>query len=368
MNERRPAARAAWRILLPSRPLPLVATIFALVFFGLASGYGLAHGLFSKPLVGQKSNAATRGQAGANATELWFMTPQRSSYGRHESIGWDITLQDEDASTSENVRLAFVQYANDGKSPDASNAGEIVSLQVPVFGRGLSGRQIRSYRVTFGIPTLIPDRSGIEISLPAAPAWPSDGASVVGQLNLPNDPLRPRIPTPYDSQVWSFERPSGQKSPSPLGGRTLDALELSGLYIEPVLETVLESDAYGNGKELLRGPETMHPVASRGDRFGFEIQAGQIGSDGYALLYFGGSFLSRPIQLPNFGYWHLDFAGPLPFLWHVQKLDSLGDGTTPLWPFASIPPFARTLWAQCLIVDARLAEIEGSDVVGFAGL
>jgi hypothetical protein len=140
MNERRPAARAAWRILLPSRPLPLVATIFALVFFGLASGYGLAHGLFSKPLVGQKSNAATRGQAGANATELWFMTPQRSSYGRHESIGWDITLQDEDASTSENVRLAFVQYANDGKSPDASNAGEIVSLQVPVFGRGPLGQ------------------------------------------------------------------------------------------------------------------------------------------------------------------------------------------------------------------------------------
>ncbi len=344
----------------------ITASLCAVWVFSPASL--LAHGLFSKPLSNKKVNRATRGLAKGGATTLAMMKPQLHSYGRFQTIGWDCRMQDEEAATQELVRFRVVRFAKDGVSPDLSAAGTVLSLKVKLFGLGMKGVTARDFRITIGFPTQVPDACGFAVDLPANSNWPKDGATLHGQLNLPNDSLRPRVPAPFANQVWAFEKAANAVSPKALGGRTLDSLELSPLYVEPVLARFLSSTAYGLGREELRGPESMHPDAARGDAFGFEIGAGIVGANGYCVILLGTQLRPKPLRLPFFGWWHLVDRAPFPFPLHVHALDALGNGKTGTWAAKLLPKSFRKFFAQGLILNPSTLEYEATDVVGFDGV
>ena len=345
------------------RPSPTVVGLLCILTLGTLP----AHGIFEKVLWNDKANAATRGNAGSKATTLYMMQPKHFVTGTHQTVGWRITLQDEDASTSEPVGLHFVPYAPDGKSPEIDPKKRITSLQLNLFGRGMTGTQAMSWLITFGFPKPLPRNHGLAVELPANSLWPKDGLSVHGQLNLPQDSRRPRIPAPHDKQVWAFEQPSGATTATPLGGRTLDSLMFGGLYIEPTLRPFLESKAYGLGTEKLYGVDVMHPVASRGDRLGFFIDGGIFGTSEWGLVLISPKILANEIPFPR-GYLQIDPTAPFPVVLLAQKLDSLGQATTMSIPFSSFPAGLRTFWAQAAIVQVTNVDMELSDAVGFSGL
>ena len=326
-----------------------------------------AHGIFEKVLWNNKANATTRGDAGAKATTLYMMQPQRFLTGTHQTVGWRITLQDEDASTSETLGLHFIPFAPDGKSPETDPKKRIASLQLNVFGRGMTGTQATSWFITFGFPKPLPRHHGLGVELAAQPLWPKDGLSVHGQLNLPKDSRRPRIPAPYDKQVWAFEQPSGATIAKPLGGRTLDSLMFGGLYIEPTLRPFLKSKAYGLGTEKLFGVDVMHPVASRGDELGFFIDGGIFGTSEWGFVLISPKILPKQIAFPR-GHLQIDPTAPFPVVILAQQLDSLGQGTTATIPFSRFPVGLRSFWAQAAIIQVTNIDMELSDAVGFSGL
>lgn len=342
---------------------PLALALLALLTLGTLS----AHGIFEKVLWNNKANAATRGAAGARATTLYMMQPQRFVTGSHQTVGWRITLQDEDASTAEPLTLHYVPYAADGKSPEADPKKRIASLGLSVFGRGMKGTQAMSWLITFGFPKQLPRYHGMAVDFPAAARWPKDGLSIHAQLNLPKDSRRPRIPAPYDKQVWAYEQPSGSKTALALGGRTLDTLMFGGLYIEPTLKPFLMSKAYGLGTEKLYGAEVMHPVASRGDALGFFIDGGLFGTSEWSVILISQKVLKKEIAFPR-GSLQLDLTAPFPIVLLAQKLDSLGQATTPTIPFNRFPVGLRSFWAQAAVLQVVNKDMELSDAVGFSGL
>ncbi len=322
-----------------------------------------AHGFFEKPFWNKgKENATLRGAAGAKPAVLWMMQPGRYTTGKHLAVGYRITAQDQDASTSEPVTLAFVPYAADGVTPDPAKG--VVRSTFRLFGMGDKGIKAYAFLLTIGFPKPVPDRFGLEIGLPAAPSWPKDGVSVHAQLNLPNDSRRPRVPQAFRNRVFAFERSTATGRPVPLGGRTLDVLQVNAVVFEPALQVFLESPAYGLGTEVLKGPETLYPVAARGDKVGFELQSGRIGVQGLGFLFASPSLAKTPIPGPV-GAFYLKVGAPWPVLFQVLKLDQIGNGKTATFPAGLFPSLPGGLWFQALVVNPLTREYEFSDAVGF---
>ncbi|GEM_PF-1955416 len=341
-----------------SPPKLLLLALSALTFLGIRAR---GHGFFEKPLWNQgKENGTSRGQAGTNAVSLWMMQPARYSTGRHQTVGFKLTAQDEEASTPETVTIAYVPYAKNGILPDPSQSFARSTFRL--FGMGDKGIKAYAFLVTIGFPKKVPDRFGIQVDLPPAPKWPSDGISIHGQFNLPKDSRRPRVPPPWDKQVFAFQRPSGTKSPAPHHGRTLDVLQITGVYFEPALRTYLRSPAYGLGTETLHGLEAVHPVASRKDAFGFEFQGGQIGSSGFGFLFLSNALSPKPIPGPV-GAFFLAIKPPFPILLDVLKLDGIGNGKTGTWPVSLLPAALGDIWFQIMVVNPVTREYEYSDAV-----
>jgi len=322
------------------------------------------HGLFEKPFYNDKTNYATRGGAGGQETTLYMMEPKPHMTGLHDTVGWTLTVQDEDASTPENLTFQFVRYASNGNDPDASKT--IYKTTWPLFGLGDSGVKAYSFRVTFGLPQSLPRNYGVGITLQARSNWPKDGASVHGQLNIANDSRRPRVPAPFDKQVWAFEMPKNTTKPVALGGRTLDTLAMTTLHIEPVMRVMNVSSAYGLGTETLYGPEAQHPVASRGDQIGFFLNGGMIAVQGIGVLFLAPALATNPVPLPR-GEWELPLTPPWPYPAFVLNLDGLGQGTVPALPFSSFPVGFRSFWAQFLVVNPITSEFEISEAMGVYG-
>ena len=330
----------------------------------LGSGL-LAHGFFEKALSNRKINGTVRGLAKGGATELFMMQPRGYLNGKFSAVGFRLTAQDEEAATQENVTLSYVPYDKDGIHPDPNK--EILKSSFRLFGFGDKGQKAYNFLLTVGFPQAIPQNFGIKIALPKAPKWPLDGPSIHGQLNLPNDSQRPRVPAPFQKEVYAFERPAGQSKLLPLGGRSLDVLETTGVFIEPVLQTVLISKAYGLGEETLRGIETLHPSAARGDKLFFEIQGGQIGASGFGVVYLSSGLLKTPLPGPV-GEWYLSLSPPFPFLLEATTLGPFGKGKTKVYPFSLFPKIIRDFWVQCVILNPATKEMEFTDSVRIRGL
>lgn len=346
------------------RPSPRLLLLLVLLLLLLGSSL-MAHGFFEKAFSNRKINGTVRGLARGGATELFMMQPRGYLNGKFSAVGFRLTAQDEEAATQENITLSYVPYDKDGVHPDLNK--EVLKSSFRLFGFGDQGQKAYNFLLTVGFPQQIPQNFGIKIALPKAPKWPLDGPSIHGQLNLPRDSQRPRVPAPFQKEVYAFERPAGQTRALPLGGRTLDVLETTGVFIEPVLQTVLISKAYGLGEETLKGIETLHPDAGRKDKLFFEIQGGQIGASGLGIVYLSPGLLKTPIPGPV-GEWHLSLTPPFPFLLEATTLDPFGKGKTRVYPFALFPKGFRDFWVQCVILNPATKETEFTDSVRIQGL
>lgn len=328
-----------------------------------AAGYLAAHGIQEKPLYNGKTNYTTRGSVTTAGTTLYMMQPPLYMTGRHETVGFRVQVQDEEAATQEVVTMSYVQHG-----PQGTPGKEVLRATYRLFGFGDQGVKAYSFLLTLGFPRPLPENVGIGIGLPPNAKWPRDGASVHGQLNVKGDSRHSRVPPPHDRNVWAFERRTPFSPPIPHGSRTLDILEVTGLYIEPVLQTYVRTPAYGLGTEDLFGPEAMYPVAARGDALGLSVQGGQIGADGEAFVFVSPR-LGTPIRFPpaQKGYVYLDLQAAYPIVYARVKLDSFGVGRTAPIPFRNFPPAVRSFWLQALIYNPFTQEIELTDSVGVQG-
>jgi len=326
-----------------------------------------SHGLFEKPFYNKKTNYTTRGVARGAATILYMMQPQRYMTGAHETIGWRSTMQDEEGNTQETVKFRFIKFAANGTAPDFSPGGTVVEATYRLFGFGDQGITVREFLLTIGFPRALPDTIGIALEIPANTAWPADGTSIHAQLNVPSDSRRPRVLPPHDQSVWAFEQPTGTPSPVPLGGRTLDTLAISPVFIEPTLRVWNRSPAYGLGFEELNGPEAIFPVAARGDMLGLEVNGGQVGVTGLGLVYVAPRLTTTPIKVGYVGAMRLSLAPPFPVHLVTLELDNFGIGRLEPIQFATIPAEARSFWLQALVLNPWSLEIEATDAVGVLG-
>lgn len=327
-----------------------------------------AHGTFEKKLWAGKRNQSTRGSApGTSASKLYFMQAPEFSTGRKQTVGWRVTLQDADAATAESVRLAYVKFAADGKSPDTSANGELIAVTAQLFGRGLSGNLGYRFLVSIGVPQPLPATHGMSIELPANAKWPQDGVSVHAQLNLPNDLNRPRVLPPHDKETWCFER-SGTQTQA-LGKRSLDTLDFGGIFIEPVITPFIDTYAYDDTAtrpERVTGADALFPVAQRGDAFGLYVDGGQVGTDGFAILYASTKLAAKPIALVN-GEFSLSLVAPDPYFIAMVGLDTLGSATVGPLDFLKFPKDFRQFWMQALILNPFSFEVEATDAIKIRG-
>lgn len=331
----------------------------------------VGHGIFEKWFWSSKPNYSTRGtNSGSQAATLYMMQPPQYLTGTHECVGWRTTMQDEEAETQETVTFSFVKYAANKRDPDTSPSGTIFKQTYRLFGFGLKGTTAYDFVLTVGFPKPLPANYGIKIELTGHPKWPKDGASIHSQLNMPNDSLRPRVPSPYQSQVWAFEEVNGQVQP--LGRRTLDVLQITGLYIEPVMQLYARTKAYGLGFEDLMGPEAYHPSSARGDAFGLVIDGGQLGSEGWGLTLFAPALAAKAIRYPpglfRDSFFYLEIGGIWPQTMSLLKLDSLGRVKTSALPIGALPPGFRSFWLQTVIINPFSLELEITDAVRVQGI
>lgn len=359
---------------------------YATVAF-LTAAFVAAHGTFVKPCfnaedtlqgvwLNSKVNGTVRGTVtGGEANQLYMMDPPLNHTGWEDVIGYRVTLQDEEASTVEFVELSLVKYAKGGY-PDETPAGVMHKATYPAFGF-FTGQLSFDFIYTFGLPLTLPEVGhGVGILLPASAGWPADGVTVHGQLNIPNDPLRPRVTKPFNLQAWAFERPASSLEVRPLHGRALDTLLITTMFItDPVMQTFVISDAYGSGPEKLFGPESMHPVASRGDELGFFLQGGNDGQAGVAYFLLSTGLAKNPFQFaPASGnnWFYLEFVGTMPVLLMTGIPNPThGRLTTPSIPFAWFPSSVREFWVQALLhYPSTSGPIQSTltDAVGIHGL
>ncbi|MAE77392.1 MAG: hypothetical protein CMJ85_11045 [Planctomycetes bacterium] len=343
--------------------LPLLAKT-GLAALGFA-GYGVAQTTaFGKPFYNEtKTNRAVRGAATTQVTALYMMHPGEHHHGQRRVVELEGRLQDEDASTAETVTFVVLPYAANGQDPDVTPSREVARVSVTFSGTG-RGPQAFLVRATLPKPVAVPDRFGIGVLLPAAATWPKDGVSVHGQLSLPADAQRPRVPAPFNTKVWAFDRPGQTGTPKPLGGRTLDTLRLSARFSDPVLRSWLRSHAYGLGWEILDGPETLHPIGNRFDQVGVSVDAGKPMRDGWVSVWLA-SKLAAPVPFgPD--HWYLDSSWFV--LLDVRQLDSAGHYTmAPPIPFLLFPPVLRKCWLQAMVLEPQAPTLRLTNAVGFDG-
>jgi hypothetical protein len=358
------------------------------------SAFAAGHGIFQKPSfnvgetivqqwVNSKQNAATRGSSGANGNQLYVMEPVLNHTGALDTIGFKARMQDVEGATQETTEFAFVKYAADGVSPDESPTGKLHSISFPLFGFGAQGLTTFDFLISVGQPISLPANHGIGIKLPPNASWPADGATVLGQLNLPGDPLQPRLYPPFDQQVWVFERPEGTASAVPLGGRTADTLLVATVWIQqvppapvrgaPVLKAYTLSTAYGGAPEELYGPESMHPLASRGDSIGFLMQGGNDGTNGIVLFLLSPRLSTDPVPFPiahGSNLIHLDLTAPWPIILDIGSPDPVHGllKTTPI-PLRAFPgPLRAEFYVQALLIYPDTGNVWVTDTVGVKAL
>lgn len=337
------------------------------VVAGLFASRVTPHGIITKPLFNgtAKANATTRGAVTTQANQLYFMIPAAHVSGYHKVVGYEITCQDEEGGTEEYVDLSIVKFAANGADPDETTSGELHRATYKVFGF-TPGRNAFIFLLTIGFEINAPHRHGMGIGLPAEPSWPTDGLSVQAQLNLPGDPLRPRVLPPYDQEVWTFERPLGAAQAAALGGRTLDTLSCSLGYFGSILQMFSVSSAYGGPRETLLGPEALYPVASRGDSVGINIHGRDPAIFPIMAVLMAPRLRTTPLLVvtqPETGYLYLD---PLPLILSWHALDVQGKATVGPFPASVFPAGLREWYFQG--VNLSLAgRYEMSDAVGFLG-
>lgn len=289
------------------------------------------------------ATGATR-DSSSDADTLFFMQPQDFRYGQGPMTGWRATFQDSNAATSETVQMGFVKYAADNAKPDVTATGLRTNVEYTVFGTG-SGSQAVEWTMTTATKVPALRFGGIRVILPA-PRSVADRLSVQTQAGT-----SVKIPVGLRKQ-WTYVLKSGAAQSYLSPGTTLLA---GGLYDCPVVQIYVSSTAYGTGRELLLGPESIFPDASRGDGVGFAVQS-QKHAAGFALVVAAAGYAPTPVPSPfkDVLITSVIVAG-FPFL-----LDSNGSGRTQYVPIPSGATFA-TQAIFFNIKGSSLADIEFGD-------
>ena len=350
--------------MLSHRPHRLTAGIA----IGLLASMATPHGIITKFLFNgaTKVNGSTRGASATQGNQLYMMMASAHVTGDHTVVGYEVFVQDQEASTPEMLELSLVKFASNGVNPDETPGGELHKASFNVFGF-FAGRQAFQFLLTIGSQITIPRNHGVGIGLLPDPAWPTDGLSVQAQLNLPGDPLRPRVPPPHDTSVWAFERPPGATQAAPLGGRTLDTLAATPGYFGSILQVFNDSTAYGGARERLTGPEAIYPVASRGDQVGINIHGRDPAGFPVMVIIMAPRLSTNPplvVQTPFPGYLYIEPFPPIVLSWHA--LDFQGKATVGPFPLGVLPPGIREWYFQGINLSVG-GLFEMSDAVGFLG-
>ena len=269
---------------------------------------------------------------------VYSMQPRAFRLGQGAATGWSTVLQDQNIATSEVVEMGFVQYA--GTGPDLSANGTLTNVKFTLFGVG-SGVGAFRYTLTTAQKVPVGAQSGIRIILPAPRAWPGDSVGVHIQSGSATKVA------PAKRQQWTF----GRSSTTPVAwlerGSTL---RTGGLYDRSTTQIFVESNAYG-ANERLFGPEAIYPIASRGDKLGFQVRDQRFAGD-FAMIMVSPGYRATPAATP-FG---LALIQNL-VTFGVVQLNAAGSGATPAVPV----PAGLRLAVQTAVLDFSTLAIEFGD-------
>lgn len=210
----------------------------------------------------QYSDLSTRLTADAD-DQLYFMQPRNFRRGQGAGSGWTVRLQDQDASTAEEIELSYVAYSGaSALTPDLSSAGQLSKVCYTVFGSG-SGAQAVTYTLTTSLGAALPEYSGLGLALPKpATDFPADGVTVAMQTGATT-----KVPAASRMQ-YTYSGTSSASAFSAAGS----TMHLGGLYDCASLQVLATSSAYGPTENLF-GPESLSMDATGGDTLTFRVQS-----------------------------------------------------------------------------------------------
>ncbi|MEZ5988846.1 MAG: hypothetical protein R3F30_06935 [Planctomycetota bacterium] len=283
----------------------------------------------------------------AGVDRIYGVADPRFHAGYGQALGFRIALQDEDAATSEQVRVGWVRLdAKNPDLPDVTTAGTIAEVGFSVFGTG-KGRSAVLWTLTLGSATTLPATHGTTAQLPAA-KLDSRGVPIDGLFVFNQGPGSLKLPPGATPKHWMYVLVQGQ-------AQAWDAVPggtwyWGTYYEEPVAQVVCVSQAYGKSGERLAGPESLFPWSTRGDLVGLDLESRALivtGSrkPGVAVAMFTANpWPNGPLQTP-FGDLFVD---PAVLLTVVAPLDAQGRGAVPGLP---IPGAGLRFRCQAVFVD-----------------
>lgn len=292
----------------------------------------------------QFSDLSTRLTADAE-DRLVFMQPRDFRRGQGAASGWVVRLQDQDASTAEDIELSYHSYSSTTAiTPDLSSAGLLTSVRFSVFGAG-TGAMAMTYRLTTSVGAALPIYSGIGLTLPKpATDFPADGATVAMQTGGTT-----QVPS-ASRQQFTYSASGTMATAFGVAGSTM---HLGGLYDCATIQAVATSKAYGPTENLF-GPESLVPDTTGGDGVTFRVMSEKHKNSPVVAMI-----------APDYGP-----AIPSPFKTYLMQTfvttaifatGADGSGTSIAFP---VPPNV-TLAAQGVYFDFTSLEFEFGDATRF---
>ncbi len=208
------------------------------------------------------ANISTRATADA-ADQLVFMQPRNFRRGQGDGTGWFVRLQDQNATTAEEVDLGYVTYSGaTADTPDLSPTGQLTSVRYLLGGTG-SGAVAAIWTLTTSVGVPLGEFSGLQITLPKPVVdFPADGLTVAMQ-----DGDTSFLPVAQRAQWTYVANGTTATALRPVGS----TMHFGGLYDCGTCQSQAFGAAYGPALRQ-NGPESLSPDATGGDLTSFRIQ------------------------------------------------------------------------------------------------
>jgi len=284
----------------------------------------------------------------AGVDRIYQMVDPRFHRGWGKGAGFSIILQDVDQSTSELVKVGYVRAdAKAPDQPDVTSAGNLGEGTFKVFGTG-TGSGAFIWTLTLGNRVALPPVHGISVELPSAKLNAQN--QVTDGVFLHNQsPGSLQLPSTAVPKHWMYVLVGGKAVSwdSKPGG----TWRMGALYEAPVAQVYVVSKAYGKTTEALRGPESLFPSFSRGDRIGWALESRELAvtgsrQPGFALVMVGAQALNPAVKT----IWGDLFLSPAPVLTMLITLDKTGRANSSALP---IPKKGIAFHTQTVFIDVN---------------
>ncbi len=290
------------------------------------------------------SDRTERNTAGID--RIYQMVDPRFHTGWGKGAGFTIVLQDVNQSTSELVKVGYVRPdATKPDQPDVSNAGKLGEGTFKVFGTG-TGQGTFVWTLTLGTRVALPPIHGMSIELPSAKL--NAQSQITDGIFLHNQsPRSLQLPTKAVPKHWMYVLTAGKAAnwDSSPGG----TWRFGALYEAPVAQVHVLSKAYGKAQEALRGPESLFPSFTRGDRIAWDLESKALAvtgtrKPGLAVIMLGAQALNPRVKT----IWGDLFLNPTSIYTMLVVLDKAGQASLPGLP---IPKSGIGFHTQTLFID-----------------